>query len=89
MLYGGEVLYVWSMGVPECEAVGEWGPVCPCSDVCSEGSAGAQLTVCESHAPSTAVQWIQEELLRNVTDIRDATDFRPRMQPHSSMRDIY
>lgn len=33
--------------------------------------------VCESHAPSTAVQWSQEELLRNVTAIRDGTAQAP------------
>ncbi|KAG7244025.1 hypothetical protein INR49_006186 [Caranx melampygus] len=32
---------------------------------------------CESHAPSTAVQWSQEELLRNVTAIRDGTAQTP------------
>lgn len=31
----------------------------------------------ESHAPSTAVQWSQEELLRNVTAIRDGTAQTP------------
>lgn len=43
----------------------------------SEGSLGADWSAhdmaCESHAPSTAVQWSQEELLRNVTAIRDGT----------------
>ena len=32
---------------------------------------------CESHAISTAVQWSQEELLRNVTAIRDFTASTP------------
>lgn len=31
----------------------------------------------ESHAPSTAVQWSQEELLRNVTAITDGTAQTP------------
>lgn len=43
----------------------------------SEGSLGADQSAhdmaCESHAPSTAVQRSQEELLRNVTAITDGT----------------
>lgn len=51
------------------------GIACECVE--SEGSLGADRSAHgkarESHAPSTAVQWSQEELLRNVTAIRDAT----------------
>lgn len=38
---------------------------------------GALTVWRESHAPSTAVQWSQEELLRNVTAIRDGTAKTP------------
>lgn len=59
---------------------GEGSNACVCVDskrVQSEGSLGADWSTddmaCESHAPSTAVQWSQEELLRNVTAIRGGT----------------
>lgn len=41
------------------------------------------LTVCESHAPSTAVQCIKEEQQRNVTAFRNAPQAEPsRLSPH-------
>lgn len=47
----------------------------------SEGSPGADWSAhdmaCESHAPSAAVQWSQQELLRNVTAIKDGTAQTP------------
>lgn len=65
----------------------------------SEGSLGADQSAhgmaYESHAPSTAVQCSQEELLRNVTAIRDGTAQAPaataplrRPEPRSTGNDL-
>lgn len=63
---------------------GEGSNVCVSVDserVQSEGSPGADWSAhdmaCESHAPSAAAQRSQQELLRNVTAIRDGTAQTP------------